>query len=408
MDTPTSAPSNGAYLRWMLSTVALLVAAVGSFNVLVDPLGVFGSPRVAGLNALKPHLEHDRELTHWMGARRLCSKTGIFGNSRAEIGFDPASPVLLAHGLPAYDHAIPGTSADLSYRQLKWLQEAGCMPGTIFLGVDFFDFLGAGPAPAMRVLDAAPAPRIDGNFVGQDVLSLTGLQDSIETLAIQHARHPATLTERGFDPLDNYVAEVERNGAYALFRQKAQDNIRNWGRQPPRIQPTGGGVCDTEQGIDAFVSRARAADAKVYLVIYPYHAETRLIVERLGLGGLFAEWKKRMVGLAARHQVPGHSIEVWDFSGLSPQTLEPIPPPDDRGTQLHWFWEAGHFKKALGDVALARMLGDANGFGLRLDTANVDDWVARDRDSVQALMSAPSPLMTELDSLLPPGGPRKP
>ena len=403
MDTPRQAAS---YLRWMLATAALLAAAVAAFTILVDPLGVFGSPRIAGLNAVKPHFEHDRELTHWTGAKRLCSKTGIFGNSRAEIGLNPLSPALLAHGLSAYDHAVPGTSADLSYRQLKWLAEAGCMPRTVFLGVDFFDFLGAGAAPPMSVLDAAPPPRVDGNFVAQNVLSLTGLQDSIETLATQHTRHPATLTERGFDPLDNYVAEVEHNGAYALFRQKAQDNIRTWKRLPPRIQPAAGGVCDTEQAIDAFVSRARAVDAKVTLIIYPYHAETRLIVERLGLGGLFAQWKKRIVDLAARHQGSGQAIEVWDFSGLSPQTLEAIPPPDDRRTQLRWFWEAGHFKSALGDVALARMLGEPNGFGISLDEGNVDAWVARDRADVQALMASPSPLLGEVDSLLPPGASR--
>jgi len=403
MDTPRRAPS---YLRWMFCTAALLVAAVAVFTLLVDPLGVFGSPRVAGLNAVKPHFEHDRELTHWMGARRLCAKTGLFGNSRAEIGLNPLSPSLLAHGLDAYDNAIPGTSADLSYRQLKWLAEAGCMPRTVFLGVDFFDFLGAQAAPAMSALDAAPAPRIDASFIAQNVLSLTGLQDSLETLAIQHSRHPATLTDRGFDPLDNYVAEVEHNGAYALFRQKAQDNIRTWKRLQPRIQPAAGGLCDTEQGIDAFVARARAADAKVYLVIYPYHAETRLIIERLGLGALFAQWKKRMVDLAARHQVPGQAIELWDFSGLSPQTLEAIPPPDDRHTQLRWFWEAGHFKSALGDVALARMLGEPNGFGVRLDGGNIDDWIRRDRADVLALMATPSPLMREVDSLLPPGAGR--
>lgn len=401
MDATPHALPGAAYLRRMLSTAALLLAAVALLNIAVDPLGVFGSPRIAGFNAVKPHLEHDRELTHWMGARRSCSNTGIFGNSRAEIGFDPASPSLLAHGLAGYDHAIPGTSAGLSYRQLKWLQESGCMPGTIFLGIDFFDFLGAPPAPARGSLDAAPPPRIDGAFVAQNVLSVTGLQDSIATLAVQHARHPATLTERGFDPLDNYVAEVERDGAYALFRQKAQDSVRTWRQKSPRILPDAGGVCDTEQGIDAFVARARAANARVYLVIYPYHAEIRLLLERLGLGGLFAQWKQRMVALAARHQAPGQAIEVWDFSGLSSQTLEAIPAPDDRRTELKWFWEAGHFKKALGDLALARMLGDPNGLGIRLDPANVDDWVARDRAQVQALMATPSPLLAEVDSLLP-------
>ena len=160
-------------------------------------------------------------------------------------------------------------------------------------------------------------------------------------------------------------------------------------------------MSDSEQAVDAFVARARSADSKIYLVIYPYHAEARVIVERLGLGALFADWKKRMVELADRHAGPGGEVEVWDFSGLSPQTLEAIPAPGDHHTQLRWFWEAGHFKQALGEMAVDRMLGASNEFGIRLDSANVDAWVARDRAQVRALMTVPSPLLVEVDSLLP-------
>ena len=401
MDAKTPIEAARIYLRWMLATALLLVATVGAINVLVDPLGVFGAPRIAGLDRIKPHLDHYRELAHWKAAKRICARTGIFGNSRAEIGLNPGGAPLLAHGLAAYDHAVPGTGADLSYRQLRWLGEAGCMPGTIFLGIDFFDFLGGSPAGSIDALNAQPAPRFDARFFGEEVFSVTGLQDSIETLSIQRARHPDVLTELGFNPLDNYVAEVEQSGAYTLFRQKAQDNIGSWRRQAPLIRPATGGMSDSEQAIDAFVARARASDSKVYLVIYPYHAEVRVIVERLGLGGLFAQWKRQMVELATRHGGPGAAVEVWDFSGLSPQTLEPIPPPSDRHTQLRWFWEAGHFKPALGDVAIDRMLGASNGFGVRLDRTNVDAWVATDRAQVQALMSVPSPLLAEVDSLLP-------
>jgi len=405
MGPKTHAVADTVYLRWMLATATLLVAAVALFNVLIDPLGVFGSPRIAGLDSLKPHLDHYRELTHWKAAKRLCAKTGIFGNSRAEIGLNPNSPPLRAHGLAAYDHAVPGTGADLSYLQLKWLGEAGCMPDTVFLGIDFFDFLGGRAPGNMNALDAEPAPRFDAHFFEEEVFSMTGLEDSIETVSIQHARHPDVLTEFGFNPLDNYVAEVEQSGAYTLFRQKAQDNIANWRRRAPLIRPATGGMSDSEQEVDAFVARARASNGKVYLMIYPYHAEARMIVERLGLGALFAEWKKQMVELAARHSGPGVAVEVWDFSGLSAQTLEPIPPPGDRHTQLRWFWEAGHFKQALGEMAIDRMLGAPNGFGVRLDGTNVDEWVARDRAQVQALMAAPSPLLAEVDSLLPAAGP---
>ena len=45
-----------SYLRWLFGTLVATILAVGAFNLLIDPLNVFGAPRIAGLNAIKPHL----------------------------------------------------------------------------------------------------------------------------------------------------------------------------------------------------------------------------------------------------------------------------------------------------------------------------------------------------------------
>jgi len=404
MGTPTRSLTSAAYLRWTLLTTAAVLAAVALFNIFIDPMGVFNAPRIAGLNAIKPHLDHHHELVRWKAAQRLCAgddlRTGIFGNSRAEVGFDPLNRPLVEHRLKAYDHAIPGAGAATAYRQLQWLEEAGCLPKTVFLGVEFFDFLGDHKPADVAALKATKAPAIDGPFLAETVFSLTGLRDSLETLSIQNARYPAVLTERGFNPLNNYIPDAAQYGYHALFRQKAQQYAQSWAARAHLIRPASGGISNDEQAVDAFIARASAAEGTVYVVIYPYHAEVRVILERLGLGGLFAEWKKLIVELAARQARQGRRVEVWDFSGLSPQTLESIPAAGDRKTQLKWFWEPGHFKPALGELAFERMLGAPNGFGVRLDSSNVDAWVEQDRRQVQALMSVPSPLLVEVDSLL--------
>ncbi len=406
MGTPTPSLPSAAYLRWTLLTTAAVLAAVALFNVFVDPTGVFNSPRIEGLNAIKPHLDHHHELVRWKAAQRLCASTdlraGIFGNSRAEVGFDPLNRPLVEHGLNTYNHAIPGAGTASAYRQLKWLEEAGCLPRTVFLGVEFFDFLGDhSKSQGMAALDATKAPAIDGPFLAETVFSITGLHDSLETLSIQNARYPAVLTDRGFNPMSNYIPEAAQSGYHALFRHKAQQYVQSWGGRAHLIRPASGGISDDEQAVDAFIARASAADGKVYVVIYPYHGEVRFILERLGLGGLFADWKRLIVKLAAQQAQQGRNVEVWDFSGLSPQTLEAIPAASDRKAQLKWFWEPGHFKSALGELAFERMLGAPNGFGVRLDSSNVDAWVAQDRRQVQEMMSQPSPLLAEVDALLP-------
>jgi hypothetical protein len=49
---------------------------------------------------------------------------------------------------------------------------------------------------------------------------------------------------------------------------------------------------------------------------------------------------------------------------------------------MRWYWEAGHFKKELGDAMLARMLAaksDSDGWGVRLTPENVERVLERIR-----------------------------
>lgn len=400
MATPIPALSWASYLRWMLASLVAGVACVGAFNILVDPLAVFGSPRITGINAVKPYLDHHRELARWQSARRACANAGIFGNSRAEIGFDPENPVFGRHGLSAFNHAIPGSHTRTSLRQMDWLAAVGCMPRVIVLGVDFFDFLGGNrPRPA-DLAKADPAPEVDARFLAESVFSLSGLSDSVGTLALQHVRNPAMLTERGFNPLRNYIGEVEQSGHYVLFRQRAEENLRRWQSRAPRLRPPDGGASQDEQLVDAILDRTVAAGSTVHLIIYPYHAEIRLMIERLGIGGLFAEWKRSLLALAERPRKGAGQVVVWDFSGIGSETREAIPARGDRKTQLKYYWEAGHFKKELGDRIIVRIFGDEDTPGVRLRSDNIGAWLAEDQRRVAELQSQDPGLSAEVDDLL--------
>lgn len=389
-----------SFLRYFLGTTLLVLVATGACNVFFDPLGVFGSPRLAGLNAIKPYLNHHQELARHVAACRLAPDTGIFGNSRSEVGLDPESPAIKDHGLSACSLAIPGIDAWTVYRQLLWLQAAGRLPRTIFLGVEFFDFLGGAAAKPLPTLATQPAPRIDPRFLGEDVFSLIGLRDSCSTLLAQRARYPAITTERGFNPLLEYIPEVAQSGHYALFRQRAQENVRNWLRKPRRIRAQDGTPCNDEIDLDAILRLTTAAGCNVHLLMYPYHAQNRMLVERLGLGGLLQDWKRLVVTMANGYAEHGAKVDIWDFSGIAPETLEPIPPKGDHHTRLVHYWEAGHFKKALGDMVLARILGQEGSFGIRLDSRNLDEWLERDRRQVQDLLATPSPLRDEVEDIV--------
>lgn len=387
-----------AYLGWLFGTAAGLVAVCGAVNYTIDPLGLFGSPRIEGINATKPYLDHHRELSRWQAARRTCAKAGIFGNSRAEIGFDPEHRAFGAIGQDAFNHAIPGTSIETSLRQLRWLKAAGCAPNTVVLGVEFFDFLGGWP-PKAAPAAADVAPRLDGAVWAETVFSLTALRDSIATVALQRAKHPALITPRGFNPLRHYELEVQQSGHNTLFRQRGAENLKNWTRKPKRLSTSEGGPSADQVEFEAFLSEASSTASTVHLVIYPYHAEVRLMIERAGLGGLFSEWKASLLETAQLRNTSKARIAVWDFSGISPQTTESIPAPGDRRTRLLNYWEAGHFKKELGDQVLAQVLGDGVGFGHKLEPSTLAAWLVEDRLRARQLSEQSSPLVAEVDRL---------
>ena len=395
---PTSGQSDPcrSYLWWFFVTTLASVLLAGAFNVIVDPLNIFGTPRLRGFNLVKPHLDHHRELTRWRQAQRQCPTAVILGNSRAEIGFDPEHPAFAQRGLNAVNQAVPGTDAVTAYRQLRWLQSIACMPKLVVLGVEFFDFLGNAPPRDLATLAAAPPPGLDAAVLAEVVFSLTSLGDAMATVALQHASYPATLTERGFNPLRNYLAEVAKSGHQALFRQRAVENAKMWARKPRQIHPAGAAQSEDAQAVQAILGMAQASGSQVHLVIYPYHAQMRLMMAQMGLSELFNDWKRDLVLVAgqaaARPGARSGAVSVWDFSGLSPYTQEPIPAAADRLTALQYFWEAGHFKKALGDQVLSTLLGAPTGLGMRLDAQNLPAWLAQDQASMQRLLSEPSAL----------------
>ena len=390
-----------AYLRWSCAALLATLLLVAGINIATDPLDAFGTPRWRGFNAVKPHLDHHRELTRWRQAQRLCPSAVILGNSRAEIGLDPEHPAFAARGLSAANQAVPGTAVDTAYRQLQWLKSAGCMPRLVVVGVEFFDFLGAEPAPAAA---AAPGPlqppALDAAFLAETVFSLSGLGDALSTVTLQSASYPATLTARGFNPLLNYEPEVARNGHFALFRQRALENTRNWSRKTAATRPPGGQESFNAQALRALLALTAESATEVHLVVYPYHAQVRLLMEKLSLGPVFSDWKKQLLQLAEQAPAASGRVSLWDFSALHAHTLEPIPAPSDKRTRLQYYWEGGHFKKALGDLMLTRILsGETGDFGMRLDSANVQAHEAADREAVERLASAPSALRDDVENV---------
>lgn len=73
---------------------------------------------------------------------------------------------------------------------------------------------------------------------------------------------------------------------------------------------------------------------------------------------------------------------------------------------MQWYWEAGHYKREVGELVLARMLADTrsgghapSGFGIKLNRQNLEPHLAATRAGQQAYQRARQDEIAELENL---------
>jgi hypothetical protein len=356
------------------ASTLVCVLAVASINYVVDPYAVFDSPAVAGLNALKPRPDVMLADVKLIVGARYQPTALILGNSRADVGFDPSHPVFAAHRLHAYNAAVPGSGLDYSVGAFRRFTAMADVRSAV-VGIDFLDFLYRPDD------DGSAAPAVDSTPTRTRLLalfSITALLDSIRTVVIQREPNPALVRSDGFNPMLDYRQIATTEGYSALFRQRAQEVARNLVRRPHNLDVGGRRMSPAFGPLRSLLALAGETRTEVKLVIYPYHLLLLLQYDEAGLWPLFEQWKKDVAAIADEARKNGVQVSLWDFSCPTALTAEAIPDDGDLTSSVNGYWEAGHFKKELGDLVLSRIFGPpdvraADGdFGFELTPANVD------------------------------------
>jgi hypothetical protein len=402
-------------LLWFGFTAALLLAAAG-FNWLVDPYGVHGSPSRPGWNLIKPSAVQQAHLGQAFRVARVAPQTLVMGNSRAQVGFDPEHVAWPETARPVFNLSLPGTDIGVALQYLRHAialaqQEKRAPPRLVVLGVDILDFLPAVQVPAKAGSElspsgahGAPAPIAQGGDLRQSktqlesLFSLSALMDSAATVLAQRDPFASHLTNLGFNTMRNYERLAGNEGYRQLFDNKdrshmvtlayrARDKALLAAAKTPLPL-----AWDARADLQAVLDLCQQHRIELRLVVYPYHA---LFLQSLWQAGLWPEfdaWKRELAQLSHAPSAQAQpAITVWDFAQYNEATSEAVPAAGDTQTQMRWFWEAGHFKRELGDRVLARILAPApedDHFGSRLTPASVDAILARGHVAGQAYRSA--------------------
>lgn len=377
--------------RYLLSgLIALVTLAAGLvlLTAIVDPYYEFGAHRFAGFNQLKPRAYEQVDIAKSMQLERNAANTLVLGNSRVEIGIDPASEVFPVEARPVFNAAVAGRT---TFTALRLLEDAIAVhpPKTIIVGLDFPDYL-----RAQQVADASDPPisafdrrmRVDrSGHSNRDwpwqraldkltaSLTIGAVLDSVQTVFDQDPGHSATMTTLGFNPLHEYRQEVRNVGEQVLFAQKdATYRAEYEGYVPTTFQDV---ALNREfQEFRTLLGIAAKAHIRVELIIYPYHVHYLEMIHQLGFWDTFRAWQRAIVRVVEdQRQRSGVDARLWDFSGYNEISEEKIPPPGDRHTEMQWYWEAGHFKSALGDKILAALYGKERDFGSEIDPESLTE-----------------------------------
>lgn len=396
--------------RYLLCYGAALLAlgvAIVIFTVAVDPYRMYGTPPIIGLTEIKPRIYEQAAMAKTYQLERTTVATIVLGNSRAEIGLDPDSSQWPEDARPVFNAALAGRGLFTSVRMLQHALAIHPLK-LVVIGLDFPDFLvpqsngsspEIGPDELRLLVDRSGGP--NGERARQlwrdrfnTTLTLDAVLDSLATVIGQNPSTGITMTLAGFNPLNNYRLEVRRNGHFQLFSQKD----RTYREQLTNLPKPDFTNLDHNAGFRSLKSLLRITaenDIQTILFIHPYHARYLEIIHESGLWETFEAWKRAIVCLIAseadRRSTP---IQLFDFSGYSDFTTEPVPLPNDTRTQMQWYWESGHYKSTLGERMLARIFHDTVAFGRTLDETNIEEALMEMRIARAAFLKKES--VTEL------------
>lgn len=410
------------YLTLWLALTAVLLLATATINLVVDPYGIFRIIDARGFNAVKPKAGVHGAMTKAYQVLRVQPRGLILGNSRAEVGFDPAYAAWPETARPVFNLTLPGTGTRTTLLYLRHVLEAQkeSPPTIVVWGIDFMDFLTdrhripqRGDSLGkndLRLLANPDGTRNPARWLArlrdgaEATVSLGALLDSFITLQEQKNPYAENLTPLGFNPMRDYLKITADEGYWAVFRQKDIEHIKAYSKRPRDLVDSSGASSPALDDLRRVIALCREHGIDLRLVLYPYHAHLLETIYLTGHWQAFENWKRAITHIAHDEALAAGltPIPLWDFSRYTVYSQSAIPEKGDKKSTNPWYWEAGHFKRELGERVLAQVLSDKqndNDIGILLNGTNLDAELANQRTLADAYRAKHAPELRFLAEL---------
>jgi hypothetical protein len=377
----------GKWLLCMTAVAVMVCLLAAGFSYVVDPWGLNGMVSIDGFNANKPdpmNVDRLRKAYRSVAARPVAV---ALGTSTAEHALN------MQHRgwqktQPAYNLAIPGATIDELMIYLRQLQAVSPVKQMV-IGLDLISF---NANRDVHVQSAQAADVMHGGFAAiKPYFSRDMLSAAYNTVARQKFLYPYFL------PDGRYSTHF-----FELWRRQSQGHRKMFiisrllavqALFPPPAAKFGFqrvGAASTFERFQELLDFARAQNIELRLFISPCHAWQLETIRAAGLWPSFEIWKRELAGMVERYAAAQSGVarvQLWDFADYSAVTTEDVPAVNNNAG-MKWFWDADHYKEALGDLVQDRIFGLQSGagnelpagYGVALDTKNVDAHLLKVRE----------------------------
>jgi hypothetical protein len=382
------------FRTYTAATLAFIATAMGlTFAALryMDPFYVFGAPDRAGINAVRYGAVDYPELAKIYSLNWYHPRSLILGSSRAQIGLDPAHPGF-AHR-PVYNLAYPGATMS---RALALFQNAVATEDVkqVVIGLDFFMFRVGRTTPRQTNVpelarlavqaDGTPTPLLrKWRARAEDFWTASFSGTAINLAVIDWFTNSQTWDIRRLRWIMKRDGHNEMRNRQDLQYEPIFDAVegaflRDFSNGDFCLRAaTGYSALDD---LRTLVRGAREHGIDLKILISPAHASYFEIIDKTGLWATWETWKREIVRIAEEETGADRPVPVYDFSGFTSITTEPVP-IGAPAVQMTNYWDPSHYTKEIGDRVLDIMLSDANqqvrpDIGGPITLRNIDEHLA--------------------------------
>ncbi|MDG4476296.1 hypothetical protein [Thiovibrio frasassiensis] len=389
-----------------------LVMSLGVFNLVVDPFDIFRVISISGVNTNKIMASKNMRMHKAYAVVRKKPRSIILGNSTAEAALAPEHAGF-TNG-PVYNLAIPGATMYEILRNFEHAQATRRLH-TVLLSLDFSSFeiypvqqQGDFNEERLTTSDDAFSPWI--SLYKTDLLSsLFSLEATKMSLAtLRRQSEPDDCLDNGMRDWNILLkGMINEKGIGASFTDTEEFLARGIAALPVEKRER-----ESQERVYGYLQELITIcyrdDIRLIVLIPPNHVRRNVLLNLTGMGEIWNAWKRKVVAmnqvLAVKYGK--EPFPVWDFSGPSSYTTELLPREGGKVGEMQWQWESAHYKRALGDLVLARVLPaghalpeGAADFGEVLTSANIEAVFRKQAVALQKYIESHPQDVAELEQI---------